>query len=260
MDGLLARWIGWVGLAEVAGFSAPALAAVLVTDDRPVVIIGSAVAAGAVEGLALGAGQVHVLRTVVPAVDGRRWVLLTGLAAAAAWSLAMTPFILVDRWDGWPLAVQVLAGLAVVAALLSAIGLAQWTELRHHLPRAGWWVAATAAAWAVGLIAFTVVTTPLWHEGQRPGLVLAIGMLGALAMAGAMAATTGLALRRLLQAAPPSGTPSGAPTGRSGGRPATVTPRPGSPAGATPRRPRQPPRWTGSSTGARAASGSGPRR
>jgi hypothetical protein len=71
-------------------------------------------------------------------------------------------------------------------------------ELRRHLARAEWWVAATAAAWCVGLLAFAVVTTPLWQPGQSTILVIAIGALGGLAMAATMAGITGWALTRLL--------------------------------------------------------------
>src|SRR3546814_18107106 len=75
----------------------------------------------------------------------------------------------------------------------------QWFELRRHVPRAGWWIAASALAWAVGLTALGVVAFPLWQPGQGTALVVAIGLLGGLAMAASMSLTTGLALLRLLR-------------------------------------------------------------
>jgi D-arabinose 1-dehydrogenase-like Zn-dependent alcohol dehydrogenase len=85
--------------------------------------------------------------------------------------------------------------------LLCSIGTAQWLELRRHVPRAGRWVTATAAAWCAGLVAFSAVTSPLWQPGQRPALVAAIGALGGLVMALTVAVGTGWALVRLLRIA-----------------------------------------------------------
>ena len=53
--------------------------------------------------------------------------------------------------------------------------------------------------WAVGLLVFTAITTPLWAPGQPAALMAAIGVLGGLAMAGTVAALTGWALVRLLR-------------------------------------------------------------
>jgi hypothetical protein len=61
-------------------------------------------------------------------------------------------------------------------------------------------VAANAAAWCLGLLAFFVVTSPLWSPCQPVVLVAAIGACGGLAMAAAMTATTGWAVIRLLAA------------------------------------------------------------
>ena len=82
--------------------------------------------------------------------------------------------------------------------LLVSIGLAQWFELRRHVPRAWRWIAGSAAAWAVGLGVFMAVATPLWQPGQDLWLTAAIGIGAAVLMAVAMAAVTGLVLVRLL--------------------------------------------------------------
>lgn len=66
--------------------------------------------------------------------------------------------------------------------------------MRH----AGRWVGASALAWALGLGAFSAVSTPLWQPGQSTALIIVIGLLGGAAMAVTMAVTTGLVLRRLL--------------------------------------------------------------
>jgi hypothetical protein len=103
-----------------------------------------------------------------------------------------------ETWHHWPVPLQ-LAVLAVLAAvLLTSIGTAQWLELRRHVRHAGRWVGASALAWALGLGAFSAVSTPLWQPGQSTALIIVIGLLGGAAMAVTMAVTTGLVLRRLL--------------------------------------------------------------
>lgn len=92
-----------------------------------------------------------------------------------------------------PLAAAV--GIVVVVLLLASIGTGQWLELRRHLPRSWPWIPATAAAWCLGLGAFFAIAPPLWQEGQP----LAVGLLGALAMAVTMAAVTGWAALTLLK-------------------------------------------------------------
>jgi hypothetical protein len=97
--------------------------------------------------------------------------------------------------------VLVLAVLGVVVGtvVLASIGTAQWLVLRAALPRSASWIATTAGAWAVGLLAFAAVTTPLWQPGQPLALVTAIGVLGELVMAGTVAAITGAGLVLLLR-------------------------------------------------------------
>jgi hypothetical protein len=125
----------------------------------------------------------------------------TSAAAALAWSIGMLPSTAHDLWSRWPILLIVVAAAALGLVLLCSIGTAQWLELRRHVPRAGRWVTATAAAWCAGLVAFSAVTSPLWQPGQRPALVAAIGALGGLVMALTVAVGTGWALIRLLRIA-----------------------------------------------------------
>lgn len=87
-----------------------------------------------VEGAVLGWFQVRVLRIRLPAVSIRRWILLTGAAAALAWSLGLLPWA-TSAWQGWPVTAQFAAGTTAAVVLLVSIGLGQWIELRHHIPR-----------------------------------------------------------------------------------------------------------------------------
>jgi hypothetical protein len=84
------------------------------------------------------------------------------------------------------------------AGLLLSIGTAQWLVLRRHVRRAGWWIAATAAAWTAGLAVFLGVATPLWQPDQPINLIVTISIAGGLLIAATTSAVTGAALWRLL--------------------------------------------------------------
>jgi len=198
MAALLRRWICWVSVGELAGFCVPTAAATLLADLPPVALLGAMVVAGAAEGTVLGWTQARVLREALPAASGHRWVALTAAGAALAWFCGMLVPTAYETWHHWPVPVQ-LALLAVLATvLLTSIGMAQWLELRRHVKHAGRWVGASALAWALGLGAFSAVSTPLWQPGQSTALIIAIGLLGGLGMAVTMAVTTGVVLQRLL--------------------------------------------------------------
>lgn len=193
----LARWVGWVGYGEALGLLAPATAQFVSAAVWPTAAVPLLVLAGLVEGAVLGWFQVRVLRTRLPAVSARRWVLLTAAGAVVAWTVGLT-FFGNGSWQGWPAAAQIITGTGAAVVLLASIGCAQWFERRRHVPRAWRWIAGSAAAWALGLGVFMAVATPLWQPGQDLWLTAAIGMGAAVLMALAMAAVTGLVLVRLL--------------------------------------------------------------
>lgn len=198
MAAVLRRWICWVSVGELAGFCVPTAAATVLADLPPGALLGAMAMAGAVEGTVLGWTQARVLRESLPGVSGRRWVALTATAAALAWFCGMLVPTTYETWHHWPIPVQLAVLGALAAVLLTSIGVAQWIELRRHVRHAGRWVGASALAWALGLGAFSAVSTPLWQPGQSTALIIAIGLLGGLAMAVTMAVTTGVVLRRLL--------------------------------------------------------------
>lgn len=204
------RWFVAVTLGEVVGFSVPVLAgAVLagvfweVLGIGPLLAAAALVVAGTVEGVVLGLAQAYVLRLPLPGVATRDWVRATAYGAAIAWAIGSLPFLAGERLMTWPPAVLVLLG----TVLLVSMGALQWRVLRAHVRGAGWWVAATAGAWAVALGVFTAVTSPLWQEGQPVWLGVAIGLLGGLAMAVTVAALTGLAILGLTRPARARPTP-----------------------------------------------------
>lgn len=193
----LANWVGRVSLGESLGFLAPALAQLLAAALWPTATFPLLVLAGFVEGAVLGWFEVHVLRSRLPDVSIRRWVLFTGAAAAGAWTLGLLPSA-DSAWQDWPAAAQIAAGTTAGVVLLASIGLAQWIELRHHVPRAWRWIAGSAAAWGAGLGVFMAVATLLWQPGQDLWLSALIGIWAAVLMAVTMAVITGLVMARLL--------------------------------------------------------------
>lgn len=200
----LAHWVGWVTLGESLGFLAPVLAWFLAATVWPQAEFVLLVLAGLAEGAVLGWFQARVLRIGLPRISAGRWVLLTAVAAAFAWSVGMLPSTF-EEWQDWPPPLRPAAGAAAAVLLLGSIGTAQWFELRHHVRRAWRWIAGNAAAWAAGLAAFMMVAAPLWQPDQPAWLIAAIGVGAAVLMAAVMALVTGLVLLRLVPVAAAAG-------------------------------------------------------
>ena len=195
------RWVAWTTTCEVAGFAVPALIGVTTADREGVAQLVPLVAAGLVEGAALGAGQAHVLRDAVPGLRVRAFVVATSIAAGVAYAVAMVPAAWHDAVSGLPAPVLVLLAALGGVVLLASIGTAQWLVLRDVLPRSASWILTTALAWLAGLAVFLAVATPIWHEGQSVLAAVLVGLVAALLMALTVAAATGAALVRLLERA-----------------------------------------------------------
>lgn len=207
--GLMRAWMVSVSSGELVGFCFPALVGGLLREETPQLVMGAMVLAGAAEGTVLGWSQARVLRYRLDGLNSGRWVTATAFAAAAAWFVGMLPSTFYGTWSAWPTWVVALAFTAGGAFVLLVIGVAQWIELRRHVPHAARWIAITAAGWGAGLLVLTAVTTPLWQQGQGTLLVAAIGVLGGGLMAVTMAAVTGVGLRRLLADTRPADTVAG---------------------------------------------------
>ncbi|HZN76242.1 MAG TPA: hypothetical protein VFC00_31825 [Micromonosporaceae bacterium] len=172
------RWTVSTTAGELLGFVAPALAgggATAAALDAPTTYLLLLIA-GSVEGLALGAAQGWALRKALPRLPPRDFALATGAAAVLAYAIGMLPSSLGDRLGAVPPAVLVLRRYGY-----------------------GWplWIVTTAGAWLAALLVFVAVSTPLWRPGQPVALTVAIGLLGAAAMAVTAAALTGFAAVRL---------------------------------------------------------------
>ena len=202
------RWMLATTVGELLGFAVPALtgAAVFLAFGEPeglAAALGFAallVLAGAGEGAVLGTAQARVLVRAAPAVSRRAWVIATALAAALAWSIGMLPSTVIGRWQIPPL----LIGIAVAVlgpVLLTSIGAAQWLVLRRSLPGAALWIPANAVAWLAGL-PFTVIPSMLLPDSSPVAAFVAAGIAGGVLMGATVGAITGVALVRLLRAAP----------------------------------------------------------
>lgn len=194
----LAAWLGWVSLGESLGFLAPVMLQQLGSRAAAGMMLPLLVLAGLVEGALLGWSQAHVLKRLLPALSARRWTLLTSMAAAVAWFLGLAPSEFSQVWISWPPALQLGVGFLAGIALLTSIGVAQWLELRRHIPHSWPWIPGTAAAWSVGLVIFLAISTPLWQPGQPPSLIALIGVFAGIAMAVGMAMVTGLVLIQMV--------------------------------------------------------------
>jgi hypothetical protein len=209
------RWLVASFLGETLGFLVPVLAYLLGGDGLPdgQRLLAFALA-GAGEGAVLGVAQSRVLRSVLPGFPSGAWAGRTALAAAVAWVLGMTPSVLGDDWQDWP--VILLVGLALPGGLvlLLSIGVAQWSVLRGRVPGAARWIGWTVLGWLAGLVVFMAVAMPLWQPGQATWLIALVGAAAGGLMALTMAAVTGWGLVRLVGGPRAATKTRGGPTSR----------------------------------------------
>lgn len=191
-------WTVSVSMGELAGFCVPALVGGLLREGPPLLVLGAMVLAGVSEGAILGWSQSRVLRCRFDGFSEGRWVGVSAFAAAGAWFVGMLPSTFHQQWSTWPTLLTVLVPTLLGTLVLGSIGLAQWSELRRHVPRAARWIFITAVGWGAGLVVFTAVATPLWRPGQATATIVAIGVSGGGLMAVTMAGLTGLGMRHLV--------------------------------------------------------------
>jgi hypothetical protein len=197
------RWTVSTTLAEAAGFCVPALAGVAATQAglSAVATLLLLLAAGAVEGSALGAGQHWAIAGHLRGLPRGEFVGATAAGAILAYAIGMAPSTLGDRLDGAAPALVVPVAVLAGVALLASIGTAQWVVLRRAGYDRPWWILTTAGGWLAGLAVFMFVATPLWQPNQPVALTVAIGVFAGLLMAATVAAVTGFAADRLVRGA-----------------------------------------------------------
>lgn len=216
------RWTLACGAAETLGMAAAAgtagllLATVGEPHDWPsalTVWLGS-IAGGAVEGLAVGAVQLWVLRPWLPRLPAPRWVLVTVAVALLGWALGMAfPALVAWRLEtasdggaatGPPLWLMALGGAAMGLVFGAGFGAAQAAVLRGHVARPWRWVTANALGWAAAMaVMMTGASAPSgpWPWPELLALGAATGILAGLAIG----AVTGLFLPALDDVAPRGG-------------------------------------------------------
>lgn len=200
-SGVYRRWIvactigelvAFGGIPALGGLIAVRLTASLPSDSRAWLFYGVAVVGGFGEGAVLAWFQSRVLKSVVPGISARRWILATAFAASAAWMLGfLVPTL--DELYSISALVQVSLWIPAGILILLSIGSAQAYVLREVTARPGRWVTANAVGWLLGL-PWTFVLPALLPE-NAPLIV----WIGTFFLAGVlMGATVGVATGRVL--------------------------------------------------------------
>lgn len=210
-------WIRWVfanAVGEAAGLGMTALVGIAVIVNvgegtgvlATLALAALAILAGAViEGTAVGTAQWSVLRSPLPLMRWRTWVVATAAGAFVAWTLGMIPSIVLSLGEEPGGGVTepgdaAVFGLAFLMGLVlgPVLGFAQWLVLRRFVRRAALWIPANALAWAFGMLVIFAGVDPAVSSGSGPMTVVILAVT--LACAGAVVgAVHGLALVWLLR-------------------------------------------------------------
>lgn len=172
-----------------------------VDDGRTAVwALALVVAAGLVEGVALGLAQGGVLPRWVPALQRARFLAATVVVAGLGWAAASAPSVLAgDDGAADPPLWGLLAGAAGLGVVLgAALGAAQAVALPAPARRT--WVLASVAAWPAAMVVIFLGATRAgadWGTGE----VLLLGAVTGAAAGAVLGAVTGGFLPRLARAA-----------------------------------------------------------
>lgn len=193
-------WLAWclaMLAGELVGFGvAGGLAwAATVALGEGALTFAVIVLAGALEGACVGVAQGLVLRRALPAVPLARWCALTMLGAAAAWALGMGVGGRAPAASAWFPVLAVVFLLAIGAVM----GVAQWAELRRHVPRAWRWILVNAVVWPLGMLP-TFAVSALFDASTPVALVVAGVTAAGAAMGLVVGGGTGWAMQRLARA------------------------------------------------------------
>jgi len=202
------RWVAANSLAELVGLGSTALLFIAIAPRIDGASLGVALAyAGVVavggalfEGVSVGYAQWFVLRTALPALRLRPWVVATSLGAFVAWALGMLPSTLLSAGGAASGRAPDLGGVAMYIAaagmgvvLGPMLGVPQALVLVRHRVRARWWVLANSLAWAVGM---PIVFVGAGSVSQDAGLASIVGwvVVTLLAAGAAVGAVNGAVL------------------------------------------------------------------
>lgn len=193
------RWIIAVTLGETLGFTiAAVVGGTLASASAPAALAYPVmIAAGAVEGACLGAGQAAGFGKPAP-VRLTTWIVATAFGAAAAWAIGLLPSTITGFTLDNSLAV-VLTALGAIT-LLASIPVLQWVVLRRSIRPASLWIPANMAGWAVGIL-WTLAPSPFIDEFTPFSAILATFAIAGMLMAVTVATVTGIAAWRVVRSA-----------------------------------------------------------
>ena len=187
-----ADWVRACTVAETVGMTAAAVAAVAGRSLGTAAALALVVTGGLVEGLALGWAQGHVLGRLAPALDRRRYLLVTVLVAGVGWAGASAPAAFAGDSDATQpaLGIVVLSAAGLGLVMGAVLGSAQAAVLRGAVRRPWRWVAVNAAAWPPAMaVIFLGATTPSasWPDWA----VVALGPVTGMAAGGVLGIVSG---------------------------------------------------------------------
>lgn len=198
------RWVLAFTAGELIGFGGiPVLGAAaglyltrsLDSSAQAVILYLVAVVGGLGEGAVLAWFQLRILKPWLPALDRRRWLLATAIAAACAWACGMLAPTLDDLYELTPAAQTSIWVPASIAILLS-IGMAQSWALRGVVEHHHRWIGANALGWLAGL-PWTFVLPALLPADAPPAAWVACFVIAGTLMGATAGAITGSFLVRL---------------------------------------------------------------
>ena len=212
----LAFWFRWVlanVVAEVIGLGAAAAAGVLLLSElgdpgdwgAVVSLAVVMVMFGSFEGVLVGIGQRWAMRSWYDELPWGYWIAATAGGAFVAWTFGLLPSTWMslgaDAAQGTAPemsdALQLLLAVPLGAVAGAILAYPQFLVLRRYLRRAGRWIVANAAAWALGmpLVFFSAGRV---SAGLSP-VAAAVRVLGTIAAAGVVVgAVHGWALVRMV--------------------------------------------------------------
>ena len=156
----IARWTALCAAGEGIGITAAATAGRVSQDlagDSPsgtrlLAALMIVIAAGLIEGIALGVAQSSALSAWLPGRLRTRWLLVTVAIAGLGWAGASAPAMFAGDTGPEPTPAVFVGGAVGLGAGMGAVlGAAQAWVLRLQVPHPWRWITASMVAWAVAM-------------------------------------------------------------------------------------------------------------